>query len=214
MSVRPHHVLFLVLVSLAGCRDRSRSNDTSTKELDAIAQIYKQGDAKTAVEKLKGYLKSNPRDDLAWTILGNAHEDLEENAEAEAAYAKAIEVNPKAFKALTGMGILYRKKGDYAQALAYYEKALAIDPKYAEAYSSMSVIALKQQKDEKALEYAKKAYDLDKTSATIVANLAVVYHYNGMIELRDKMTEDAKKLGYKSLDRLQKIYSGELTLRD
>jgi Tfp pilus assembly protein PilF len=78
----------------------------------------------------------------------------------------------------------------------------------------MTVISLKQGKDAKALEYAKKGYDLDKTDPAAIANLAVAYHYNGMAELRDEMTEEAKSLGYKNVDSLHKIYSGELTVRD
>ncbi len=211
--MRPHMLLLAVLLFLLGCGDTSPV-DRSSSELDAISKIYKQGDPKSAIEKLDGYLKSKPNDDLAWTILGNAYQDLDQQEKAEAAYKRALEINSNGFQAITSMGILRRKQGKYDEALAYYEKALAINPKYAQAYSSMTVIALKQEKDAKALEYAKKAYDLDKTDPVIVANLAVAYHYNGMAELRDKTTKEARRLGYTKIDRLEKIYSGELTIRD
>jgi hypothetical protein len=35
-----------------------------------------------------------------------------------------------------------------------------------------------------------------------------------MPELRDKSTEEARRLGYTKIDRLEKLYSGELTIRD
>jgi tetratricopeptide (TPR) repeat protein len=201
-------MLFLaVLLFLLGCGDTSR-------DLDAISKIYKEGQPKAAIEKLNVYLKSKPNDDVAWTILGNAYQDLDQNEQAEAAYTRALAINPNGFQAITSMGILRRKQGKYDEALAYYEKALAINPKYAQAYSSMTVIALKQEKDAKALEYAKKAYDLERTDPVIVANLAVAYHYNGMFALRDKTTQEARRLGYAKIDRLEKIYSGELTIRD
>ncbi|MGH7381183.1 MAG: tetratricopeptide repeat protein [Candidatus Methylomirabilales bacterium] len=206
-------LLLAVLVFLLGCGDSSPVGRPSS-DLDAISKIYKQGNPKAAIEKLNEYLKSKPDDDGAWTILGNAYQDLDQNEKAEAAYKKALEINSNGFQAVTSMGILRRKQGKYDEALAYYEKALAINPKYAQAYSSMTVIALKQEKDKKALEYAKKAYNLDKTDPVIVANLAVAYHYNGMSELRDKTTEEARRLGYTKIDRLEKLYSGELTIRD
>jgi Flp pilus assembly protein TadD len=78
----------------------------------------------------------------------------------------------------------------------------------------MTVIALKQGNDAKALEYARKGYDLDNSDPVIVANLGVAYHYNGMFELRDKMTKEAEKLGYKKGDGLRKLYAGEATVRD
>lgn len=206
--------LLLTLLSVSSCKGILPGRRTSARELDAIAQTYKQGDPKTAAEKLKEYLKGRPQDDTAWTILGHAHGELNEDQAAEDAYRRALEINPKRFEAVTGMGILARKKGNYDQALSYYEKALAIDPKYAQAYSSMTVIALRQRRDAQALEYAGKGYDLDPSDPTIVANLAVAYHYNGMFEQRDKMTEQAKSLGYAKAETLRKIYSGEMSVRD
>lgn len=205
--------LLAVLSLLPACRDASTADPVSG-DLDAISRIYQRGETKAAIEKLDEYLKSSPKDSLAWTILGHACVDLDQYEKAEAAYKKALEINPRGFQATTGMGILRRKLGKDDEALAYYEKALAINPKYAQAYSSMTVIALKQQKDKQALEYARKGYDLDKTDPVVVANLAVAFHYNGMPELRDKTTEEARRLGYTKIDALKKIYSGELTVRD
>jgi hypothetical protein len=48
----------------------------------------------------------------------------------------------------------------------------------------------------------------------IVANLAVAYHYNGLFDLRDQMTEEARRLGYNKMDVLQMLYDGEMTIRD
>lgn len=210
LSLRKVNLFVLTaVIGLSGCI----GNLAGRKDLDALDEL-RRTDPKTAVTKLKQHLESKPRDDMAWTILGHAYEDLDQDDEAETAYKKALEINPRRFDALTGMGILSRKKGNYDQALDYYEQALAIDPKYAQAYSSMTVIALKKNDDKKALEYAKKGYDLDKEDPVIVANLAVAYHYNGMVELRDKMTREARKLGYKNINTLEKIYSGEMTVRD
>jgi Flp pilus assembly protein TadD len=190
------------------------ANKANPDTLRNISKSYQQGDFQTAVSKLKVYLQAKPNDDLAWTILGNAYEKLKDDKNAEASYLKALKINPKRFEALTGMGILQRKRKNYDAALSYYQKSLAINPNYAQAYTSMSVIALKQNKDKQALEYAKKAYDLEKNEPVITANLAIAYHYNGMKDLRDKMTQKAKDLGYQKMDVLQNIYSGKMTIRD
>jgi len=60
----------------------------------------------------------------------------------------------------------------------------------------------------------RRATTLDKSDPVIAANLAVACHYNNDTENRDKFTRIAEQLGYKNLDALQQIYSGELTVRD
>ncbi|MUG98090.1 tetratricopeptide repeat protein [Scytonema sp. UIC 10036] len=190
------------------------ANKANPDSLRTISKYYQQGDFQTTVAKLKVYLEAKPNDDLAWTILGNSYEKLKDDKNAESAYTKALKINPKRFEALTGMGILQRKRKNYDAAISYYQKSLAINPNYAQAYTSMSVIALKQNKDKQALEYAKKADEIEKNEPVIAANLALAYHYNGMKDLRDKMTQKAQELGYKNMDVMQKIYSGKMTIRD
>ncbi|MGI8979697.1 MAG: tetratricopeptide repeat protein [Pirellulaceae bacterium] len=207
-------VPLLILNFLAGGMGCSKTRGTSRAKLDSIAQVYEHGDTETAAEQLQEYLKSYPRDDLAWTILGNAYEDMDQDTTAETAYAKAIEINPKRYEAISGMGILCRKKREYDRAGEYYKRAIAIDPKYAQAYSSMSMVLIKQKNYKEALRYAQQAYDLERTDPDIVANLAAVCRYNGMTVQRDKLTQDAERLGYKKCDTLRKIYRGEMTLED
>jgi Tfp pilus assembly protein PilF len=211
--MKAHAFLLLMLLSLAGCGERSSRSRLSPKEIETLGALRKS-DPRSAVVKLKQQLETKPRDDTAWTLLGHSYEDLDQDEEADAAYRKALEINPRQFQALTGIGILSSKKGKLDEAMAYYEKAIIIDPSYAQGYSSMTVIALKRGQDVKALEYAQKGYDLDKTDPVVAANLAVAYHYNGKLELRDKMTEEAQKLGYQNVDALQKIYKGEATVRE
>jgi tetratricopeptide (TPR) repeat protein len=183
-------------------------------ELDTIAGIYRQGDLEQSRTRLLAYLEAHPSDAVAWTILGHVYEGLDEDAEAERAYLKAIEHNAKSYEAYTGLGVLARKQQDYDRALDYYNQAIAINPDYAQAYSSMAVIELKRYQDQRALELAEKAYSLDQEDPVVAANLAVAYHYNGRIADRDRMHEECRKLGYDNIESLGQIFSGELTIRD
>ncbi len=204
--------LLLSVLLIAGCKDDWSTERGSVEQIEAMDSL-RQSDPARSVTVLKQHLEKKPRDDMAWTLLGHAHEDLAQEDEAEAAYKKALEIDPRRFQALTGLGILSRKRGKNDEAMKYYEQAIAINPEWGNAYSSMTVICLMEGQDAKALEYAKKGYDLDSSEPAAIANLAVAYHYNGNIELRDKMTEEAKNRGYKNVDTLQKIYSGELSVR-
>jgi Tfp pilus assembly protein PilF len=206
-------VVAVALVSAAGCTRGPAGEEIAADDVEGLNQL-RRSDPATAAARLRDYLANHPDDDKAWTVLGHACKDLDEVDDAEAAYQRALEINPRRFEALTGQGILCRKKGRYGQALAWYEKALAVDATHAHAYSSMTVIALKQNDDARALEYAKKGYALDSTDPAIVANLAVACHYNGLWELRDEKTAEAKQLGYPKIDVLEQIYRGEITVKD
>ena len=203
----------VALLVLVGCTGGLAQRCSNPNELNRLGELRLK-DPQAAVPGLEQYVAAHPRNDLAWTILGHAYEDLDEDAKARKAYDRALEVNPRAHRALTGLGILARKQGDYDGAMAYYQRAIAIDAKYAQAYSSMTTLALKRGKDAEALAYAKKGYALDKEDAVVAANLAIAYHYNGLVQQRDEMTAVARRLGYPDPDRLKQIYSGELTVRD
>lgn len=201
--------LLIVLVCLGACGDSSGNSI----RLGKIAKVYEGGDPRGAIEQLTAYLERYPRDDLALTILGNAHEDLNQDDQARAAYDRALRINPRRHQAIGGLGILHRKRGDDDAAMDAYRRALAIEPRYAQAYSSMTVVALRLHRDVEALEYAAKGYELDTTDPATAANLAVAHHYNGDVANRDRLTKIAVQLGYQKGDRLKQIYDGSLTLR-
>jgi tetratricopeptide (TPR) repeat protein len=201
--------LLIVLASVGACGNPSKN----PIRLGTIAAVYEGGDVQGAVQQLTAYLGQYPRDDLAWTILGHAHEDLDQDDEARTAYDRALAINPRRFEAINGLGILHRKRGDDDAAMDAYRRALAIEPGYAQAYSSMTVVALRLHRDAEALEYARKGYELDKTDPATAANLAVAYHYNGDAANRDRLTKIAGQLGYRKGDRLRQIYDGTLTVR-
>lgn len=182
-------------------------------DLNDIAAIYRRGDLRQSKALLLDYIGKNPSDVLAWMILGNVYKDLDEDEGAEHAYRKAIELDPQAYQAYGGLGILYRIKGDLDLAVSYYNRAIEINPRYAQAYSSMSIIELKRNHDSRALELAEKAYKLDNKDPVLASNLAVMYHYNNRFADRDRMYEESRKLGYHDMQALDRIFRGELTVR-
>lgn len=209
--------IFLIVLLLLGlaCMGPSEVNTTQDEDrLDRIASVYNLRKTKTAIILLEDYVADYPKDDLAWTILGHAYNDLDQADEAKAAYETALKLNPKRAEATTGLGIWHRKRREYDLAMAAYQNSVKLDPTFAQAYSSMAIIALKQLKDAEAVVYAEKGYALEPTDPVIVANLAIAYHYNGEFEKRDQKLQEARSIGYSSMDALEKIVSGETTIRD
>jgi Flp pilus assembly protein TadD len=207
-------VLGLIYMASNSSPTESILSDRNKTELDRIAQMYRNGQVDTALLEINTYVDTYPQDDLAWTIKGTLLEKKDRDQEAKDAYEQALALHPENFQATIGLGVMYRKEGDYETAMACYRKALALKPGYAQAYSSMAVIELKRNHDKQALEYAKQGYEEDNEDPVIAANLAIMYHYNGMLEERDTYTEIAEKLGYQNIETLYQIYSGELTVKD
>jgi len=183
-------------------------------ELDQICAMYAQGEKEQARDRLLDYVKRKAKDPLAWTILGNYQRELGQDTLAEQAYRMAVKLDRKAHNAYVGLGVLERKKGEYGKALDCYIQAVKANPRSAQAFTSAVVVALKLGQDAQALEFAEKAWELDKEDPTVAANLSVAYHYVGRLADRDRMYEQARRLGYPSMETLDKIFRGELTMRD
>ncbi len=202
-------VVFLTAFFLGG----PASAGGNRVELDRLATIYKGGEYARAAVELKKYVAKYPKDSLAWTILGHAFEELDQDTKAKEAYESALRADRRTYQAITGLGILARKQGELKKAEDYYNQALGINPKYAEAYSSLVTIAIKRGDFESAVAYGTKGYTLDPNNAVIAANLAVAYHYAGDLKRRDEMTEVARLLDYQKMEPLRLIYKGDLDVR-
>ena len=69
------------LATTACERKPAAAKKTDPTELDAIAAVYEAGDYPTAVRQLTAYTGRYPQDGLAWTILGNAYEQQDADAD-------------------------------------------------------------------------------------------------------------------------------------
>jgi len=180
--------------------------------LDEIIDMIRDGLADKAKELLQSHLQGQAGDPDAWLVLGDAELELENYAAAEKAYRHALQLDPSSYQAYTRLGILARTQDDDDLALKYYQQALSVNPRYAQAYSSMAIIEMRRGDDRQALEYAEKAWGLDRSDPVIASNLSVAYHHMKRYEDRDRMYEEARRLGYKSLEGLDQIFRGELTV--
>jgi tetratricopeptide (TPR) repeat protein len=180
--------------------------------LEEFANLIKDGMADKAKEMVESYLQDRAGEPEGWLVLGDAELELENYAAAEKAYRQALHLDPSSYQAYTRLGILARTQDQDERALQYYQQALELNPRYAQAYSSMAIIEMRRGNDRQALEHAEKGWGLDRTDPVMAANLSVAYHHMGRYEDRDRMYQEAHRLGYKSLDALDGLFTGELTM--
>ncbi|MHC4937603.1 MAG: tetratricopeptide repeat protein [Planctomycetota bacterium] len=84
------------------------------------------GASSKAVKGLEKAVKLNPKDDLAWTFLGDVHADRQKWSSALKAYEEATRLNPRNFIAWYHMGQIYQDvKSKWEEADNCYRKALS-----------------------------------------------------------------------------------------
>ncbi len=205
-------IAFLVFLSFPFFAESQSKKDK--KDMTGVAEKMNNGNYEAARTEVEAYLQKKQDNITAWILSGHIYSELDEDSSAMISYQRALQIDSTSEQALTGLGILYRKKGDYNIAAGYYYQAIRFNPAYAQAYSSLVVIELKRKNFSKAVEVGLKGFELDNTDPIIVSNLSIAYHYANDTSNRDKYYEMAKKMGYKKLDALKKIFSGELTIFD
>jgi len=83
------------------------------------------GASSKAVKDLEKAVKLDPKDDLAWTFLGDVHTDRQKYSSAIKAYEEATTLNPRNFIAWYHMGQIYQDvKSKWEEADRCYRKAL------------------------------------------------------------------------------------------
>jgi tetratricopeptide (TPR) repeat protein len=98
---------------------------------------------------------------------------------AEAAYRRAIELDPSLANALTNLGNLMFKRGRANEAEQFYRRALAIDPEQPEAFYNLGFLLYDRGEVNQAIASFKRALASDPSFADAHFNLAMAYHDAG-----------------------------------
>lgn len=95
-----------------------------------LAQHYmEQGDLQTALTKLHMALKFDPNYAPAHTVMAVLDERINQPADAEMHYRRAVELEPAKGAPNNNLGVFLCKSGKGGEALGYFKKAVA-DPFY------------------------------------------------------------------------------------
>ncbi len=98
---------------------------------------------------------------------------------AEAAYRKAIRLDPTLATAYINLGTLRLLAGSLPEAEALYRKALSLDDSLAEAFYNLGFMKLEARCFDEAIELLGRATDLEPEFADAHFNLAVVLQERG-----------------------------------
>lgn len=162
-------LVVLAVFVLGGCVSAGGRNLKAPSDKEKAARIhtqlgqgyFRQGDLKTAMDKLQTALRFDPDYAPAHTVMGALYERLKQLPEAEKHYRRAVQIHPKDGSANNNFGVFLCREGKVAEAMPYFKKALA-DPFYdtpAAAWTNAGICQIR------AGDYRQAKDDLDKALA-------------------------------------------------
>lgn len=121
---------------------------------------HQAGNAELGLSHLQASVLMNPNKGFFHVNLGNILKDMRRPAEAEAAYLRAVELDPSDAIAFHNLGHLHQLWGHWPQALMALEAATGLRPDFTEAWNKIAAIQLRLGKAEAALEASDKAIEI------------------------------------------------------
>lgn len=122
----------------------------------------------------------------AYNNLGGAYQDLRRFPESDAAFKRAIELDPHYAEAYYNIAIGLRERGDFDQSMAFYRKSTEANPRLAEAYVNIGNLLGDQRRfDEAAAEY-RTAIELRPDFAEAHNNLGNILQHGGDLSAAER----------------------------
>ena len=106
--------------------------------------------------------------------FGNLLMLVPQATEAEAAYRKAIELDPNKASALFNLGLLLQQRGELREAYDLYQRAVKADPNHAWAHYQLGTIEEVRGQKSKAVDSYARAFALDPQLAFPEVNPHIV----------------------------------------
>lgn len=88
---------------------------------------------------LQRWTQADPKNAIAWHLLGNAYERLGELPKAVEAYREALRIDSRNVAIWKSLGSAYSKLRQYVEAIESYRKALQLDPEDAEYWNILGI---------------------------------------------------------------------------
>lgn len=194
--MRPERVLAPIALAaaalLSACGDPSlggvKKESASTQRQEAartrtdLGQKYmQQGKLEIALENLNKALEYDSGYVDAHTVIAVLYEHINDNAQAEQHYRRAVELKPKGGNENNNYGVFLCKVGRYAEAEGYFERAIA-DPFYqtpADALTNSGTCLLHAGKRDEAEQRLRMALDRRPDDADALFQMAAVLYEKG-----------------------------------
>ena len=167
--------------------------------ITAMAAVPSSNLAKT-LEAQRRLATERPQDPAVLNDLGNLLVLANKPEEAEAAYRKAIELDPNKSSALFNLGLLLQQRGELREASKLYAGAIKAEPGHAWAHYQLGSIQEAWGQESKAVDSYAQAFALDPQLAFPEVNPHII---------ENKLVTQAMMRAYKNdfvVPQVPKVY--------
>lgn len=148
----------------------------SAGELDIVAFF---GRLPKELRKTLGY---KPDDAIWWESLTDVLEEKESWSLAEAAYRRAIELEPNCAQLWLKLGkVLLQRSARPVEAEAAFRTAIELDPRYARPWNGLGVVMAYLHRQVEAEAAYRRAIELDPKDSRPRSNLGTLFHAQGRL---------------------------------
>jgi len=163
-------------------------NEPAVEQLTQL--LMDEGKSAEAVTLLEGITAHSPSAVLL-DLLGDAYTQTHDLAKAEAAYRKAMELDPSEPSHQRGLGQTLLAEEKYAEALKVYQKLSDVMPDDSDVYLRIAQIFRELHQLDKAEENLVKARQYAPGSLEVMYNEAMLYQAQGRYEDAIRVLSDA-----------------------
>src|SRR5947209_2265291 len=207
----------VVLASLALQAPAQTHTADALQEAESLLQkqLYEQAEV-----KLQGLIKTHSGNPQAWFDLGFAESHLDKNADAIAAYRKAVELSPKWFEANQNLGLTLARAGDFPAAARALGTAVQLKPTVGgqkalvEAWQSLAQV-LEETDPKEALKAYAKLEELRPGDAEVISSQGRMMERTGDAAGAEQQYLKAAGMGSNvAVERLVNLYLKQKRLAD
>lgn len=163
-------------------------NEAAVEQLTQL--LLDEGKSADAVSLLEGITSRTPSPALL-DLLGDAYSQTHELEKAEAAYRKAVELDPSELSHERGLGQTLLAEEKYSDALVVYQKLADLMPDDSDVYLRLAQIYRELHQLDHAEENLLKARQYAPGSVEVMYNEAMLYEAQGRYEDAIRVLSDA-----------------------
>ncbi|WP_406857872.1 FecR domain-containing protein [Alsobacter sp. KACC 23698] len=135
-----------------------------------------------------------PGDAQVWNAIGLIQSARDAQRESEAAFRRAIEVDPDSPVAYANLAITLLDQSRVDEVAVLIDKALAVDPAFYVAYTAKGRLLLQRGDSAKAIEYFLAGTAANPSYANGVLAAAIGYYMDGQVDLAEQQLDAADRL--------------------